>query len=108
MQEPLERRDALPAHPLPAGLAAPDDWRLRVDGLVAQPLVLSLHEVDALAAQAHRADVVCEEGWVVPEPQQGRRGRRGPAGACWRTARGPLSSRCMPVTLRCCCRWRKR
>jgi len=62
MPTPLERRDALPA-----GLAAPDDWRLRVDGLVAQPLVLSLHEVDALAAQAHTADVVCEEGWVVPE-----------------------------------------
>jgi DMSO/TMAO reductase YedYZ molybdopterin-dependent catalytic subunit len=67
MQEPLERRDALPAHPLPAGLAAPDDGRLRVDGLVAQPLVLSLHEVDALAAQAHAADFVCEEGWMVPD-----------------------------------------
>jgi len=64
-----ERRAALPAHPLPAGLPAPAAWRLRIDGLVAQPLVLSLHEVDALAAQAHTADFVCEEGWVVPEQQ---------------------------------------
>ncbi len=64
-----EPRVTLPAHPLPAGLAAPDAWRLRVDGLVAQTLAWSLHEVDALAAQAHTADVVCEEGWVVPAQQ---------------------------------------
>ncbi|MGE3537787.1 MAG: molybdopterin-dependent oxidoreductase [Candidatus Tectimicrobiota bacterium] len=69
MQEPRERRAALPAHLLPAGLAALDAWQLRVDGLVAQSLVLRLHEVDALAAQAHTADFVCEEGWVVPEQQ---------------------------------------
>jgi len=66
MPTPLERREVLPAHPLPAGLAAPAAWQLRVDGLVAQPLVLSLSEVDALEAQAHAADFVCEEGWVVP------------------------------------------
>ncbi len=69
MHEQLEQREALPAHPLPAGLAASDDWRLRVDGLVAQPLALSLREVDALEAQAHAADFVCEEDWVVPEQQ---------------------------------------
>ena len=57
-----ERREALPA-----GLAAPAAWQLRVDGLVAQPLALSLPEVDALGAQAHTADFVCEEGWMVPE-----------------------------------------
>jgi DMSO/TMAO reductase YedYZ molybdopterin-dependent catalytic subunit len=62
MPTPLERREVLPAHPLPAGLAAPAAWQLRVDGLVAQPLVLSLSEVDALEAQAHAADFVCEEG----------------------------------------------
>ena len=52
----LERREALPVHPVPAGLAAPEDWRLRVDGLVSEPL-----------------DSVCERG-------------RGPgsAGACGR------------------------
>ena len=69
MHEQPERRAALPDHPVPVGLAASDDWRLRVDGLVAQPLVLSLREVDALGAQAHAADFVCEEGWIVPEQQ---------------------------------------
>jgi DMSO/TMAO reductase YedYZ molybdopterin-dependent catalytic subunit len=62
----LCRRTALPDHPLPAELPAPAAWQLRVDGLVAQPLALSLREVDALAVQAHTADFVCEEGWVVP------------------------------------------
>src|SRR5262252_7754339 len=65
----LERREALPAHPVPAGLAAPDAWRLRVDGLVTQPIELSVSEVEALGAQAHAADFVCEEGWVVPDQQ---------------------------------------
>ena len=69
MHEQPEPREALPDHPVPAGLAAPADWQLRVDGLVAQPLVLSLREVDVLAAQTHAADFVCEEGWVVPEQQ---------------------------------------
>jgi DMSO/TMAO reductase YedYZ molybdopterin-dependent catalytic subunit len=60
---PPERRAVRPAHPLPAGLATPDDWQLRVAGLGAQPLALSLREVDALGAQAQAADFVCEEGW---------------------------------------------
>jgi DMSO/TMAO reductase YedYZ molybdopterin-dependent catalytic subunit len=64
-----EQRVALPAHPLPAGLTLPDAWRLRVDGVVVQPLALSLCEIDALAAQAHTGDVVCEAGWVVPAQQ---------------------------------------
>ena len=61
-----EQREALPDHPVPAGLGAPAAWRLRVDGLVAQPLALSLSEVDALGAQAHAADFVCDAGWMVP------------------------------------------
>src|SRR5215510_6432963 len=65
----LERREALPVHPVPAGLAASEDWRLRVDGLVAQPLDLSVSEVEALGAQARAADFICEEGWVVPDQQ---------------------------------------
>ena len=69
MHEQPERREALPAHPVPAGLATPEDWRLRVNGLVAQPLALSLSEVDALGAQAHAADFVCDEGWMVPDQQ---------------------------------------
>jgi DMSO/TMAO reductase YedYZ molybdopterin-dependent catalytic subunit len=64
-----ERREVLPVHPVPAVLAAPDDWRLRVDGLVAQPLDLSISEVEVLGAQARTADFVCEEGWMVPEQQ---------------------------------------
>jgi DMSO/TMAO reductase YedYZ molybdopterin-dependent catalytic subunit len=64
-----ERREALPDHPVPAGFAAPEAWRLRVDGLVVQPLALSISEVDALGAQTHTADFVCEEGWMVPDQQ---------------------------------------
>jgi DMSO/TMAO reductase YedYZ molybdopterin-dependent catalytic subunit len=62
-----ERREALPDHPVPAGVAAPEAWRLRVDGLVIQPLALSISDVDALEAQTHTADFVCEEGWLVSE-----------------------------------------
>jgi hypothetical protein len=41
-------------------------------GLVAQPLALSLSEVEVLGAQTHAADVACEEGWMVPDqPWQG-------------------------------------
>jgi len=65
----LERREALPVHPVPAGLVALDAWRLRVDGLVAQPLDLSVSEVEALGRQAQAADFVCAEGWVVPDQQ---------------------------------------
>ena len=65
----LERREALPEHPVPVGLAAPEAWRLRVDGLVAQCLDLSISEVEALGAQAQSADFVCEEGWMVPDQQ---------------------------------------
>jgi DMSO/TMAO reductase YedYZ molybdopterin-dependent catalytic subunit len=65
----LERREALPVPPVPAGLAAPEAWRLRVDGLVAQPLDLSISEVEALGTQARAADFVCEEGWMVPDQQ---------------------------------------
>jgi DMSO/TMAO reductase YedYZ molybdopterin-dependent catalytic subunit len=62
-----ERREALPDHPVPGGLAAPDAWRLRIHGLVVQPLALSLSEVDALGAQTHAAECVCDEGGMVPE-----------------------------------------
>jgi DMSO/TMAO reductase YedYZ molybdopterin-dependent catalytic subunit len=65
----IERREALPVHPVPTGLAALDAWRLRVDGLVLQPLDLSIGEVETLGAQAHTADFVCEEGWMVPDQQ---------------------------------------
>ena len=56
-------------HPVPVGLAASDAWRLRVDGLVAQSLDLSVSEIEALGVQARSADFVCEEGWMVPNQQ---------------------------------------
>jgi DMSO/TMAO reductase YedYZ molybdopterin-dependent catalytic subunit len=65
----LERRETLPVHPVPVGLAALDAWRLRVDGLVAQPLDLSISEIETLGTQARAADFVCEEGWMVPDQQ---------------------------------------
>lgn len=64
-----ERREALPVHPVPADVAAPDTWLLRVDGLVETSLALSICDVEALGSQAHSADFVCEEGWMVPEQQ---------------------------------------
>jgi DMSO/TMAO reductase YedYZ molybdopterin-dependent catalytic subunit len=67
MMPPCERREALPVHPVPAGLTAADARRLRVDGLEAQPLALSVSEAEAFGAQARSADFVCEEGWMVPE-----------------------------------------
>jgi DMSO/TMAO reductase YedYZ molybdopterin-dependent catalytic subunit len=65
----LERREALPVHSVPVGLATSDAWRLRVDGLVAQSLDLSVSEIEALGAQVHSADFVCEEGWMVSNQQ---------------------------------------
>ena len=64
-----ERREALPVHPVPAEVAAPEAWRLRVEGLVGQSVALSIRDVEALGAQAYSADFVCEEGWMVPEQQ---------------------------------------
>ncbi len=39
------------------------DWRLRVDGLVAQPLQLSLAELRAMAARTQITRHDCVEGW---------------------------------------------
>jgi DMSO/TMAO reductase YedYZ molybdopterin-dependent catalytic subunit len=69
MMQQGEQRESLPVHPVPAGLAASDAWRLRVDGLVRQPLELSVSDVEALGGQAYSADFVCEEGWMVPDQQ---------------------------------------
>jgi DMSO/TMAO reductase YedYZ molybdopterin-dependent catalytic subunit len=97
-----ERREALPDHPVPAWVAAPEVWRLRVDGLVVQPLALSISDVDALGAQTHTTDSVCEEGAGGP----GSRGTAsqlrpswgmpacGPLRACSRCRRGALQGLC--------------
>jgi len=39
------------------------DWRLRVDGLVAQPLALSLAELRAMPARTQITMHNCDEGW---------------------------------------------
>lgn len=44
-----------------------DDYRLRVDGLVARPLSLSEAELRAMPQRAFDADFVCLAGWVAPE-----------------------------------------
>jgi DMSO/TMAO reductase YedYZ molybdopterin-dependent catalytic subunit len=57
---------------VPAGLAAPEAWRLWVDVLGAQPIEVSRSEGEALAAQTHTAHGVCEDGWMVPaQPWEG-------------------------------------
>ena len=39
------------------------DWRLTVDGMVAQPASLSLSDLRSLPVHSQITEVVCEEGW---------------------------------------------
>jgi DMSO/TMAO reductase YedYZ molybdopterin-dependent catalytic subunit len=39
------------------------DWRLSVDGMVAQPASLSLSDLRSLPVRSQITEVVCEEGW---------------------------------------------
>jgi DMSO/TMAO reductase YedYZ molybdopterin-dependent catalytic subunit len=39
------------------------DWRLSVEGLVAQPASLSLDEIKRLPARRQITEIACEEGW---------------------------------------------
>ena len=39
------------------------DWRLSIEGLVAQPASLSLDEVKRFAVQRQITEIACEEGW---------------------------------------------
>ena len=39
------------------------DWRLAVEGLVAQPASLSLDEIKRFPARRQITEIVCEEGW---------------------------------------------
>jgi DMSO/TMAO reductase YedYZ molybdopterin-dependent catalytic subunit/thiosulfate reductase cytochrome b subunit len=39
------------------------DWRLTVDGLVAQPRAFSLADLKALPISSHITETTCEEGW---------------------------------------------
>lgn len=39
------------------------DWRLAVDGMVAQPMSLSLSDLKSMPVHSQITEVVCEEGW---------------------------------------------
>ena len=40
-----------------------NDWRLTVDGMVANPLTLSLADLRSMPTHSQITEVVCEEGW---------------------------------------------
>ncbi len=56
--------DALPVHPGEG--PDPTSWRLRVDGIVGEPLDLGLDDLAALPQQLMVDDFSCLEGWTVP------------------------------------------
>ena len=39
------------------------DWRLSVDGMVAQPASFSISELKSYPSRSHITELVCEEGW---------------------------------------------
>jgi DMSO/TMAO reductase YedYZ molybdopterin-dependent catalytic subunit len=39
------------------------DWRLRVDGLVAEPASFSISDLKSYPARSHITELACEEGW---------------------------------------------
>src|SRR5215469_9667349 len=39
------------------------DWRLRVDGMVAQPTSFSMADLRSCPARSHITELTCEEGW---------------------------------------------
>ena len=39
------------------------DWRLSVDGMVAQPASFSISELKSFPSRSHITEIVCEEGW---------------------------------------------
>lgn len=65
---PAERTARLPSYfisrTLPM-LANPSAWRLRVDGLVSQPLELTLDELMRMPRQSYTVKHHCVEGWTA-------------------------------------------
>ncbi|MFC5860760.1 molybdopterin-dependent oxidoreductase [Acidicapsa dinghuensis] len=39
------------------------DWTLKIDGMVARPMMLSLADVKAMGTRSQITEVACEEGW---------------------------------------------
>jgi len=52
-------------------LAHPADWRLRVDGLVRQPLTLSLEDLMGMPVVSYTVKHTCVEGWSAIATWQG-------------------------------------
>ena len=64
MRSPL-KLSSLPVHPHPP--LDLREYRLRVDGLVDQPVELSIGDLMELPQQELEDDFTCLEGWVVPQ-----------------------------------------
>jgi DMSO/TMAO reductase YedYZ molybdopterin-dependent catalytic subunit len=64
-KRPLEVRETLPIH----SCDRKDDQRhlLRVDGLVARPLELTVLDLEALSQENLTEDFACLEGWKTPD-----------------------------------------
>lgn len=60
---PRSALDAPSQHPIPANTPAAATWRLRIEGMVAQPLSLTLADLQQLGAAAHQGSFTCERGW---------------------------------------------
>ncbi|HZU06880.1 MAG TPA: molybdopterin-dependent oxidoreductase [Chloroflexota bacterium] len=58
----MEIRSSLPLHRVPAAIPS----QLRVDGLVEQPLALTVADLEALPQRTVVDDFTCLEGWTVP------------------------------------------
>jgi DMSO/TMAO reductase YedYZ molybdopterin-dependent catalytic subunit len=64
--EPAERSSTFPSYfisPAMPFLKDPDAWRLRVDGLVRQPLLLSLGDLMRMPRVSYTVKHHCVEGW---------------------------------------------
>ncbi len=60
-----QTRRELPVHGVPGKGSIPD--RVRVDGLVAHPLALTVRDLASFAAQTEIDTFACLEGWSVPD-----------------------------------------
>jgi DMSO/TMAO reductase YedYZ molybdopterin-dependent catalytic subunit len=71
---PRARSPGLPSYyvsPTMPALKDPAAWRLRVDGLVRQPLVLSLEDLQAMPSVSYTVKHHCVEGWTAIATWQG-------------------------------------
>ena len=65
LQSALRQRDS-PRQAMPSSAFRPPDfadWRLTVDGMVAQPTSFSLADLKSLPVRSQITEVACEEGW---------------------------------------------